>query len=364
VGPVIDVVGHFGTTFSYATVASNVAAALLERGLLGSVVNMDPEWHDAHAGLRRDGSGQGSHVAVFTAPFHYIDAYPQMYGDRSAIFMSPNTDQLSEEHAKTCAAFGLALAPSAWCEATVHRALPDMPVAVLPLGVEPGYAAERPERVARLLSRVWNPPHVLHFSTDQFWPGRKGTWELLWAWRLLERDGLLLGARLTLHVPPALQADAMYRVRDLHLEASVSVVTGATRGSPHAPLLALLEEADLVLAPSRCEGFGMMLLASLVAGVPLVCTYVTGHADFLAEARGWLGIPTAHTAPLAGEEGAAPRVDGGAVAQALSVALRAEARQALLSPLLRDDIARDWGTWNEAAPLWAERLEEWTKETA
>jgi glycosyltransferase involved in cell wall biosynthesis len=130
-------------------------------------------------------------------------------------------------------------------------------------------------------------------------------------------------------------------------------------------LLALLDAADLIVAPSRCEGFGMMLLAAVVAGVPLVCTYATGQSDFLAESRGWVGFPTSHSALLAGEEGMAPRVESGVLAQTLSMALRPEARQALLSPLLRDENDEpDWGTWTVAAPQWADRLEDWMKETA
>lgn len=106
----------------------------------------------------------------------------------------------------------------------------------------------------------------------------------------------------------------------------------------------------------------MMLLAAVVAGIPLLCTYNTGHADFLTESPGWLGVPTPHVAPMHGEEGMAPVVDEHVLAQTLSVALKPEARMALLSSPLATD-SPEWGTWHLASSQWADRLEEWAKET-
>lgn len=366
----IDVVGHFGTTFSYATVASRVAGALRDAKLLGSVSNLDPGWHPAHERFRGGPRPRATHVALFTPPNHYVDAYPELYGrDRSAIFMSPNTDKLASEHAETCAQFGLAMVPSQWCETVVANAAPEVPVARLPLGVDASYAADRISRQRRLRRRA-DPGgmcRVLHLSSDQAWPGRKGTQELLLAWEALHRSGLPRSPTLALdlHVPPALRTDAEYLIRDLGIDETVTVLVGKERGA-EGELLALLDDADLLVAPSRCEGFGMMFLASLVAGVPLACTYNTGQVDFLIDRPGWIGVPSHGAEPLFGEEGNAPVIDAVALATTLSVAVQAEARVAMVSPLvtwsLREDPA--WGTWDVALKEWVERLQLWMEETA
>jgi glycosyltransferase involved in cell wall biosynthesis len=368
VEPLIDIVGHFGTTFSYATVASRVARALRAEGLLGSVANLDAEWHGAHEDLLRAAplgrAESGSHVVLFTPPNHYVDVYADLYGrDQSAIFMSPNTDRLAPEHAETCRRFGLALVPSAWCEATVRRDVATR-TALLPLGVAPVYAESRRARQDHLR---WRASHeegcrVLHFSTDQAWPGRKGTEELLRAWASLQGDWTdTRGSRLTVHAPPALRTDIEYLVRDLGIDDTVNVIVGSLRGSED-DLLALLDRADLVVAPSRCEGFGLMFLSALVAGVPLLGTYSTGQVDFLSQRSGWLGVAAHGAEPLFGEDGDAPVVDVASLVAALRVVLQPEARMAMTVPRQGED--ERWGTWPLALEQWVERLKEWAEETA
>jgi hypothetical protein len=365
VGDLIDIVGHFGTTFSYATVGSEVARALLAEGRLGNVTNLDPEWHGAFGDLSEPRTTTDSRfVLLFTAPNHYIDAYASQYGHkRSALYMSPNTDRLAPEHAETCAKFGLAIAPSQWCERVVRRYAPDVDVAVLPLGVSDAYTEGRQHRMDRLLSRASDGAtcQVLHMSTDQSWPGRKGTEELLSAWRIIE-SLVEDQARLTLHVPPALHRYAEYMIRDYGVDRTVKVALGDLKGSRH--IEGVVKEADLIVAPSRCEGFGMMFLASLVAGVPLVCTYNTGQKDFLRHAPGWLGVSTDDTGKIDREDGLAPVVEPHILATTLAVAVQPEAREQMLR-CNHDWLGSnpEWGTWKNVLPLWVERLTEWMEES-
>lgn len=375
-GP-IDLVGHFGTTFSYATVASSIAERLMLAGMLGRVTNLDADWHKAHEVLRmhamafRDAE-QGSHVLVVSVPHHYLDAFPQMYGrGNSAIFMSPNTDALSEEHAGTCAKFGLALAPSEWCAATTRAALFDMSVdadgivdtavSVVSLGVADELLDRRKQRIERLRSRLSLPQNwisVLHMSTDQSWPGRKGTEELLFAWNALYGGkGRKTKGQLVLHIPPALRPEVLRRVRELEIEESCKIVIGELHGGDE-DLVSLLDEADLVVAPSRCEGFGIMFASALVAGVPLVCTYATGQRDFLFKLPGWMALPTDERAELAGEVGLAPTISPHLLAAGLRLAMQEDVRRELLVLLSRDV---DWEayTWRSASRRFAERLTEW-----
>lgn len=367
----INIVGHFGTTLSYATVGSHVARALKDAGLLGSVANLDAAWHPSFRDLRDYSPREpGTHVLLFTPPAHYLDVYVSQYGrERSAIFMSPNTDRLSAEHAETCAKFGLILVPSAWCEKVTYEScrlvtgdvfspsdMDAMPEIVkTPIGVSPKLATGHVSRMMAIQGRtIEDPISVLHFSTDQFWPGRKGTEELLSAWsRLGPRERRR--ARLVIHAPPSLEAPLLYRIRDRGLDEVVSVVKSPTHGSEIEQLVKLFDDADLVIAPSRCEGFGLMLLSALVAGVPLLCTAQTGQYDFLGGMSGWLGVPTVEWGPVAGEEGEAPIINDRVLAASIRVALTAEAlRQILASGGQDRSTAKHLGAW-----LWPTVLGRW-----
>lgn len=361
-GSLIDIVGHFGTTFSYASVGSAVARAIRSEGMLGNVMNLDAGWHDDFADLREPRKA-GRRVLLFTAPHHYIDAYAEQYGrENSALYMSPNTDRLAEEHALTCAKFGKAIAPSRWCEQVVRKYVPGVDIDVLPLGVSESYAEGRLERMAKLINRAKDGStcQVLHMSTDQSWPGRKGTEELIEAWRIVEP---MIGdkAHLTLHVPPALQRSTEYLIREYEIDRSASVSVGDLKGTQ--AIEDVVKSADLIVAPSRCEGFGMMFLASLVAGVPLVCTYVTGQKDFLKHMPGWLGVPTDGVDEMDREDGFAPVIDAHALASTLVVAIQPEARVQMAICNENGMTSPNWGTWESALPLWVERLKEWTEGT-
>lgn len=366
--PTLDIVGHFGTTFSYATVGSQVALRLLRMGYLGTVTNLDPAWHPDHEVLRERQpvllqQERGSHVFVISAPHHYFDMYTKMYGrEHAAIFMSPNTDRLADEHAKTCSLFDLAVAPSEWCAEVARRSMGrvveghvETDVAVAGLGVSDLLEETRLKRMQSVTERLRQPLKALHFSTDQSWPGRKGTEELLCAWRMAH---LAPGDRLVVHVPPALRQDVERSIREFEIEDSVTIHVGELRGGTEAQMASRFDAVDLVVAPSRCEGYGIMLASALVAGVPLLSTYTTGQRDFLRELPGWLGVPHGADAELIGEEGEAPIVEPEVLAAQLSVAVLPEVRSTLLS-LLRVDAGWKRHAWSSASRAFAGLLLDW-----
>lgn len=370
----LDIVGHFGTTFSYATVGSRVADALAAVGCLGTITNLDPEWHSTFARFRERTGPKGSHVLLFTAPNHYVDGFARIYGrERSALFMSPNTDRLAKEHAQAAYKFGLLICPSRWCEEVTRRGVgiadafdkkggDRMPtVWHLPLGVDEALEEGRYDRISRIGALSGDDQVlVMHFSSDQSWPGRKGTEPLLFAWSMLsatERERLML----RLHLPPALMREAMYMVRELQIDESVDIVLGAERGSSREQLVEQFNEADAIVAPSRCEGFGIMLLSALVAGVPLVCTAQTGPFDYLRHLDGWIGVATAETGELAYEEGQAPVVEPRALLSALRVGLQPRSLALMATVLAGTESYHDW-LWPEVLPAWVERLTSWMEE--
>jgi glycosyltransferase involved in cell wall biosynthesis len=351
-----DVVGCFGTRLSYATVASRVAHALRDAGLLGSVTNVDLAWHEDYAGLRRRNAHRGTHVVLFTPPYHYLDVYSEVYGrERSAIFASPNTYGLSPEHATTLSKFGAVLCPSEFCAGVVYaHQQPGIEQHIIwhPLGFDEALFASRSAAIAARRGRLSHPARLLHLTTDHFWPGRKGTEELLLAWQQTS----LRGAELRVHVPHALYPDVvrLCRDRDVHVE----VVTAGPYGCGTDGLLPHFDWADGMVAPSRAEGFGIMLLSALGAGLPLLATPGTGQRSFLQHLRGWMSVGEGESASLAGEHGVAPTVDPAELARSLAEFVSPDARGRLLSEL-EDGQPLQELLWPNVAREYARILTEW-----
>lgn len=375
----IDVVGHFGSRLSYATLTSEICRGLRDAGLLGRVTNLDDSWHEPHVEFRGH-EDAGTHCFVVSEPRHYLaDAYFQVYGrERVALYSSANTDRVAREHAEVLAKAGRVYVPSQWCATSVqhgwalHHVEADMSgasIEVLPLGVPSSYqwTRKRYDRLVQRLSRreTWT---AVHFSTDFVWPGRKGTEELLQAWKRLPKS---IPHKLIVHAPRAIYEDIFYRCSDLDLHNTVEIVTPEPRGTEESDLLALFERADTVVLPARAEGFGMMILAALCLGIPTVTTPVTGQTEYLGDFGGWLAAPTGTPGPLAFEEGDAPTVVVSALATALSVAMCPEARRALLLDALGPsgesvvDHRMAWTkwTWSAVRPRWVESIRRWMEAT-
>lgn len=352
----ILVAGHFGTLYSYATVAGRVAEALRDAGLLAGCHNIDESWHPRWASLRVV-DGTPTHSLLVSAPNHYMVGYAQMFGrERAAIFVSPNTDTLADEHIETINQFGLAIAPSQFCAQAISSQCSNDFVTVLPLGSPIPAPLHKADRA------LGSPVRVLHLTSDQAWPGRKGTEELLQAWSD-RRSGP--EAVLTIHGPPSLRKDALYRIADLGIDETVTYETSARLGTSDPELAALYEQADLIVTPSRSEGFGMMILAALKAEVPLLTTCNTGHAEFLRLRPGaWFPIPTSSDGPIAFESGNVPVVEAATLSEMLGLALTPFARDWMTRAIVgRKEEDPDWGTWPWALAQWVERLKNWTEDT-
>jgi len=352
---VIDIVGHFGSLYSYASVAGNVCEALKESGLLGAVVNLDSSWHPRWHPLKSQGAEMGgSHVIVFSVPHHYLDAFISSKNrENAAIFISPNTDSMDDEYLQTVGKFGTVFAPSRYCLEPV-MGVDDIVCSVLPLGCPVRH--DRPGK-ATSSETLRDKTRVVHFTSDQAWPGRKGTEELVRAWNKLRPD-----ASMVIHGPASLQKNMLYMLADFDLTDEIEYMVSDRHGEPDEALEKLYDSADLIVAPSRAEGFGMMISGAIVAGIPLLTTCNTGHAEFLLKWPGrWLGVPSPYLGPLAFEGGRAPQIDEDVLAAHLDIALMDDVRASMLSKAAQDAEAQgDWGTWQWAKKKWMDRLSKWS----
>lgn len=354
----IDIIGHFGTTLSYATVGSRVARALRDADLLGVVSNLDARWAPSMADLANQPQAKSSRCIVFAGSRHYMDAFVSSYGaEHAAIFMSPNTDRLGKEYAETCSKFGVAIVPSVWCQRVVMGSATPGRVSRLPLGVDESYFTDdlynHDQKVA------W------HFTTDQALPGRKGTYELLQAWKLLKKNETRSKPpqwQLVVHAPLAVATQLHYAAADLDLTESVRIVSAERYGASDAGLSSLVHQADMIIQPSRCEGFGMMMLAAVAARVPLVTTAITGQTDFLYDFPGWLGAPTDVPDRIAFEDGLAPVVAPEALARTLWAAMEAQPEMVFTTGLTDRTAAQRRWEWSIVLRDWVEWAQAWVEE--
>lgn len=357
----INLLSHFGSQFSYATVASKVAGKLAADGRLGGVMNLDDIVLPAHESILRGARPAGAHspLLALAAPHPVFDTIFTGYKN-VGLFVSPNTAQLSPEHVKVLNQCSIAFVPSEYC-AEVTRGACATPVEVCPLGVADDYAKRRSERRAS-----GQPFTFLHLSTDFYLPGRKGTEEVIAAWRSVRRT--VPDSKLIVHAPAAVSTDIYYALADQERAdergyGRFSVVSPALRGSTEAELADLLCSADAVVLPSRCEGFGMIILAALVLGVPLITTAVTGQLDFLGDFRTSGGAPFI-LAPcvgeglLVGEDGLAPLVSSEGLAEAMRTMHDSYGDVYAATRLVSDAVRQKW-TWSSALGVWSEKLRKW-----
>ena len=360
----IDIVGHFGSRFSYATVGAYVCRALEAAGRLGSVTNLDETWMEDYADIERaQDRPTNQHVLMMVDVQAWIfDAYAQKYAPQNiAIFSSPNTDALDAERSKIANECGLVLVPSRWCERAVQKGTKSLGGAPqwlsrVPLGVSSRFMDVPSRRKSG--SRV----RCMHFATDFSWPGRKGTEELLLAWGRAQ-DAMGDRVELRVHVPMQIYESVHYAVQDLNLQ-NVSIEMADDRGVTEDALAQMYEEVDVLIQPSRCDGFGLMILAACVSQTPLVTTYVTGQVDYLSEMRGWHAAATCDRyTSFANEEGSAPVVEPDVLATCLvSIAcapvldhMRKQARR-------NEERAMQW-CWEFAMGEWLDVLERWRRST-
>jgi glycosyltransferase involved in cell wall biosynthesis len=359
---VIDVVAHFGSRLSYATIADQVVHALIACDALGNLTNLDDVWLDPALAARPQRVRSKKVLLLSDARDYLIEAMVGEYGRTNvAIFVCPNTDRLSDEHIRACNAVDRIYTPSRWCANTVMTSLrtPGPDVRVLPLGVDDPFANGWTDHED---AHDLGCRRLLHVTTDTFWPGRKGTEELLKAWKIAKLDPE--EARLTIHCLPQLYGMAHQELGDLGLTDTVKLISAPLRGSTPAELCDLIARHDMLVAPSRSEGFGIMPLSALVSGTPVLTTAGTGQDEYLGEEEdgtpvlgGWMQVPTMGASELHGEDGYAPDVRADQLARVLAAGCRFYG--SLLEDVGRNaKVQADWSWWARRA-AWATSLVEW-----
>lgn len=353
------VAGHFGSMLSYATITKEVCKGLARRGMLAGTINFDDKYLGfEHVRVTQEAMDNARLLAI-TLPSHHISQLAEHFGShRSVLYMSPNTDTLSDDANRASWSFGGIVTPSQFCEDTVLRATGKLSGRV-PLGVGEPLVAAHESVTQALRARLDAPPRFLHMSTDGFLPGRKGTETLITA-IAMARDALPPGTRFTFHVLPSVQFVIRSICEEQHIEDLVTVVPGNKRGVSDEELAELIGDHDVVVQPSRCEGYGITQLLPLTMGVPLLTTCSTGMAEFLYQFRGcWMPIRHCQMSKLEGEEGLCPDVAPGEISALLPLVASRTMRESALTyqSMISREKRASW-LWSACADRWIDAIEE------
>lgn len=315
------VIGHG----SLAVVTDGFRSALADAGALAGVYGVDADIGDE----MEDTSGSNAPHGIYVGPLHAVGKmFEKGRHQYHWVMVTPNSDQLPRDLVKQLKGYREKhsvqfIAPSRWASDIVANFLGSC--GTVPHGVSPEYRVnpEYAREVAVLYEK--REFRVIHFSTSA--RQRKGTVELLKAWRIFSGGGDFGDDRLLLCVmdyeakASLEEAIADGEIPDWKsLSESVRLIDRAELPPEH--MARNLSRAHVVCQPSRGEGFGLIPLQALCCGVPIVATCVTGHSEYLrADCPGEVYVTTGEMAPIDDLPGSqAPSLEPGAISNALIVA--------------------------------------------
>ncbi len=216
------------------------------------------------------------------------------------------------------------LSPSVWGKGVLERAIPGIPVVVMPHGVRSVYAPMEGSNEWLIEQYIAHGRfNVLHVTSS--WTSRKGTHELLQAWASLMRREFAgeagHGVQLVILAHPL-------RVQMYAREAQVLGLTAeqvkvrAGLGLTDEEFVGTYSHSHVVCQPSRAEGFGMVPLEARACGVPVVATICTGHSEHMKfDTPGVVAVPHYELAACDDYPGAmAPTIKAEDIAVALATA--------------------------------------------
>ena len=238
--------------------------------------------------------------------------------------------------------------PSRWAAGVLQRTFPDLRVLCAPHGVRPMYRPKLPHREAVAASYRSGAFYVTHLTSTG--NQRKGTRELMEAWRRLKSGGGWHDAKLAVLSHPMCLHTHVRMAESIGVSASdVSILAGL--GFPDEGLVDAYSHTHIVCQPSRAEGFGLVPVEARACGVPVVATACTGHEDHM------LGVgrePPGTVVIAHGPDGAIDDFDGATAPTVSShdvelALVEARTRWESLSEAAlgaADDVRREWA-WEQ-----------------
>ncbi len=212
-----------------------------------------------------DNSAQiGVYIGYPSAGLNWLINHPKKW-----IFTVCETDAIPTEWVEVLRRMDRIFVPSQFCKDVFDRYNVGK-VTVIRHGI--GLAATSLD-----LNRVksWQNYRALHVSGAASFPQRKGTPQLLVAWKRFVEQCPTAVLTLKMRTNPGI----LKVIADLGLQNNVEIDDSPTLSQYQ--MVDYIAGFDFVIQPSRGEGFGLCGLESKFAGVPIIITPVTGHEEYL-----------------------------------------------------------------------------------
>lgn len=263
--PSVRVYGPGDGTNSFRALARGICQALEELGVTWAFCPTDAQMEEAWG----DAPGRGMDIGLFVGNpsfLHFVSAHTAH--KRKYAMIAPNGYGVPPWVLTYCKADKLdVLTPSHW-GADVLRPMTPRPVTVYPHGASttPPTDAEKAVRLARM-AEVIGGAKIRFLHTTSTGSDRKGTRALLRAWKAVMAHEW---ATLLVHAPPEVACHFDYPPGVIPSTAKIAAPSWS----------AALRQFDMVLQPSAAEGFGLVPLEALCAGVPVLLTAATGEQEY------------------------------------------------------------------------------------
>lgn len=337
---------------SWPRVAKGLCEGLAENDALTGFVATDELGHDLDGGMS---PGYDAPVGVYVGPPTLASVMRGCGQHRHRLALIavnstfvPRIAMHSLERDEAVTGY---LAPSAWAAERL-RTHTDLPVYLWQHGVSRAFA-QAWQWATRGPGHHWR---VLHLASTN--GSRKGTVELIEAWAELLAGGEVpydSELELVCDGPREFFSDAIeWAIRsagyDDELEERLrrSYYVRPRYDLPESATARMLYQHDLVVQPSRGEGFGLVPLEARAVGTPVAMTTCTGHAE---HALGTSGLPAAGVVEIEtgslgpiddGPEAMAPTLRSGHIRSALAEAYRCRGDLALLTRSAAPLVMESW----------------------
>ncbi|NCA17327.1 MAG: glycosyltransferase, partial [Betaproteobacteria bacterium] len=303
--------GSFGNNASFARVSRGLKEGLEELGLLAGAVEVDTvDFEELSTAPGREAPlglyvGSPSLITVMNSRGSH---------DMHFAVIAPNSSWMPKKLLQDVRERAAVIAPSTW-GADVLKAWGMLEYPPLKHGVSRQFGVIEAARGP--LVELYKAGHfrVLHLSSTHL--ERKGTSQLIRAWRELVADGKLGSDPKLICVVDAPSGTYPEAVGDRTI-----VLSNQRLDAPERQMAAIYQNCHVVCQPSRGEGFGMVPLEARACGIPVVATASTGHRDHMWPCPpGCVVVETGEDSPIDDGPGAmAPSLTSDAVKEALLTA--------------------------------------------
>ncbi len=134
--------------------------------------------------------------------------------------------------------------------------------------------------------------HVVDSTPVQHSPVKRDHKEILYVGQLIvrKRVDLLLTAFSQLDVPSARlriigKGEEEQRLKALATQLGISERVSYSQGMPNAEIVAAMAAADVLVLPSKFDGWGAVVNEALMVGTPVICSDRCGASDVIENGR-------------------------------------------------------------------------------